>query len=757
MIMDAKKKEFLTRLRATFRIEAEEHIKAISAGLMDLEKNCGKEKLPEVIETIFRGAHSLKGAARSVDLRDVEALCQPLEGAFSAIKRGKIELTPSMCDLFHKTVNAISSLISSTDKGGTAADRSNVQELIKQLAYVSLEAALPGEPEGPDKILKTATVEYTLDAPSSREDQRDTRMHDADKHVRMETVRIPTSRLDPVLLQAEEMILIKMAAGKRVGELKEIDRTLASLKAESAKWKEWPSATETRHGEQLPVLNETSLNTLQGRMTAVTQAEEQDFRTIKRMVDEHLESMKLVMMLPVATLVEVFPKLIRDLARDQEKEAELFIGGSEIEIDKRILEELKDPFIHILRNCIDHGIKKPEERALLNKTPKGKIDLIFGIKDGSRLEILVSDDGEGIDAKQVRAAAIKSGLTAKDAAGKLSDLEVLSFIFKSGVTTSPIITDISGRGLGLAIVCEKVEKLGGSVSVETHAGLGTIFRLIMPLTLATFRGIQVRVDEHVFILPTLNVERAVRLRQDEIRTVENRETIGLNGQILSLVRLGDVLELPVHNNAAANNIFVLVIVSGDTRIAFQVDEVLDEQQVFVKSLGRQLVRVRNIAGATVLGSGRVVPILNIPDLIKSAVRSVAAVRPVEAVKKEIAKTIKILVVEDSITSRTLIRNILETAGYRVATAVDGVDAFTQVRSGEFDLVVSDVDMPRMNGFELTNKIRNDKKLGELPVILVTALESREDRERGIDVGANAYIVKSSFDQSNLLEVIKRLI
>ncbi|HEY5504241.1 MAG TPA: response regulator, partial [Sedimentisphaerales bacterium] len=379
------------------------------------------------------------------------------------------------------------------------------------------------------------------------------------------------------------------------------------------------------------------------------------------------------------------------------------------------------------------------------------------IKDGRQLEILVSDDGEGIDTSQVREAVIKAGLMTRDAAEKLSEPEILSFIFKSGITTSPIITDISGRGLGLAIVREKAEKLGGFVTVHTQAGVGTTFCLIVPLTLATFRGVLVRVDKHVFVLPTLNVERVKMISREEIRTVENQEMIRLNNQLLSLVRLSDTLELSADNNAATDKISVVVIVSGDTRIAFQVDEIIDEQQVLVKGLGRQLSRVRNIAGATVLGTGRVVPILNVPDLMKSAVRLAATVRPADTVKKATAKTGRILVAEDSITSRTLIKNILETAGFKVSTAVDGLDAFTQARSAEFDLVVSDVDMPRMSGFELTNKIRNDKKLGELPVVLVTALESREDRERGIEVGANAYIVKSSFDQSNLLEVIKQLI
>jgi two-component system chemotaxis sensor kinase CheA len=276
----------------------------------------------------------------------------------------------------------------------------------------------------------------------------------------------------------------------------------------------------------------------------------------------------------------------------------------------------------------------------------------------------------------------------------------------------------------------------------------------------------------VFVLPSVHVERAVRVGLDEIQTIENRETIRLDGRILSLVRLADVLELPLRNNRrgtgdgsndvnlarqAAQHVPILILVSADKRIAVQVDEVLGEEEVLVKELGRQLRRVRNISGATILGAGTVVPVLNIADLLNSAMRPGAAVGVTEGVEKSSNRSIRLLVAEDSITARTLLKNILETGGYQVTTAVDGTDAFTQLRSGEFDLLVSDVDMPRMSGFELTTKIRADKKLGELPVVLVTALESRQDRERGIEVGANAYIIKSSFNQSNLLEVIQRLL
>jgi two-component system chemotaxis sensor kinase CheA len=309
-------------------------------------------------------------------------------------------------------------------------------------------------------------------------------------------------------------------------------------------------------------------------------------------------------------------------------------------------------------------------------------------------------------------------------------------------------------------VREKVEKLGGVFSVETKPHIGTSLRIILPLMLATFRGILVRVGEHIFIVPNTNIERVVRIKKDDIKTVENRETIQLNGHAVSFAWLDDVLELLRKEDRGRESefIIVLVLVTSGRRIAFGVDEVLNEQEVQAKSLGKQLSRVRNIAGAIVLGTGKVVPILNIPDLMKSAVKVTAGPARVAVEAEEVREKGKsILVVEDSITARTLLKNILEAAGHNVKSAVDGLDAFTSLKTEDFDLVVSDIDMPRMNGFDLTTKIRNDKKLADLPVVLVTALESREDREHGIEVGANAYIVKSSFDQSNLLEVIKRLI
>lgn len=801
--MDKKEQEFLKRLRETFRVEAEEHLRSLSAGLIELEKTTEPVQAAEIIETIFREAHSLKGAARSVNLKEVETICQPLESALAALKRQEIALSPGLFDLFHEAVDSLTQLVTTMDAERTIVELSTLRNLSHRLAEVNqgeTQPAVPGTVQettphvmadasqpAPKKTQRsqasaqdiqpvsavipaktkpeTSTPEDVLR--SSLETSKPTAMRTAEITTpgTAETVRIPITKLDPLLQQAEEMIQAKLAGGQSATNLREIQEALVSWRTDWSKWK-------TEHpfqANELPQWVSTRVDALVTRVTALSQIFEQDQRSLRHMIDDHLDAMKQVLMLPISTLVEIFPKLVRDLGRDQGKEIDLTIQGAEIEIDKRILEELKDPLIHLVRNCIDHGIEKPEARIRHGKPGRGAITLTFNTKDSRQVEILVSDDGAGIDQKKVLAAAIKSGAITAENVGKLDVRDTLALIFESGISTSEIITDISGRGLGLAIVREKVEKFGGQVSVESRAESGTNFHLLLPLTLATFRGVLVSAREQIFVLPTAHIERVVQVEQEEIQTVESRETIRLDGQILSLVKLADVLEIPLRNNGGSvrgtstpragdtHSVAILILALSDKRIALQVDEVLAEQEVLVKGLGNQLRRVRNIAGATILGAGTVVPVLNISDLMNSAVRPGVTPQGSTAVENNPTQKGRILVAEDSITARMLLKNILETEGYQVTTAVDGADAFTQLRSAEFDLLVSDVDMPRMSGFELTTSVRANKKMGELPVILVTALESRQDRERGIEVGANAYIVKSSFDQSNLLEVIGRLL
>jgi len=361
------------------------------------------------------------------------------------------------------------------------------------------------------------------------------------------------------------------------------------------------------------------------------------------------------------------------------------------------------------------------------KPSSGKITFACSQSDSGKAEILVADDGAGINAAKLKAAAHKLGVMSEEEMEQLGESELLTLVFKSGVTTSPLITDISGRGLGLAIVREKVEGLGGSIKVKSSTDAGTTFRILLPLTLANTRGVLVYAGGQSFVIPSTSVERVVRIAKNEIRTVKNRETILVDEQPVSLVRLSDILEL-AHNSTEmepAHYLRGIVLSSGLGRVAFLVEEVLGEQEVVIKALLRPLKRVRNIAGVCMLGTGRTVPVLNVPDLLKSAVKAPTATfistHHSSAEKHEASNEQSILVVEDSITARTLLKHILESAGYRVTTVVDGVEGYTALKTGTYSLVVSDVEMPRMDGFALTAKIRADKQLSMLPVVLVTAL------------------------------------
>jgi len=592
-----------------------------------------------------------------------------------------------------------------------------------------------------------------------------------------ESVRISTQKLDSLLLKVEELVSLKLASGQHLKNLKDTMLTFETWK------KQWGGSESTfrwvrrktrgdqemkttqRDLEHLKKLesfiewNHKHIVSLEQRIKQMIDVSEKDQRSLSIMIDDVLDDMKKVTMLPFSSLSQIFPKMIRDLSRQQSKSVDFTIVGNSVEIDRRILEELKDPLVHLLRNAVDHGIETTKTRKHAQKPERATLTLSISQTLGNKVEILVEDDGKGIDLDRVRREAIKRGMITEKDAVRLTEKENLSLIFRSELSTSPIITQISGRGLGLAIVQERIQKLGGMLTVESESGKGTSFRMQVPITLATSRGILIQLQNKFFVVPVTYVERVMRVKTDSVKTVENKATITLEGEVLSFLSLSDLLEMPFQKPPEKTEYMTVVIleVSGK-HIACQVDEVLGEQEVLVKSLGKQLSRVRNIAGATILGSGKVVPMLNVHDLIKSSGK-ITLTQPIvtEAEETKVTQGKSILVAEDSITSRMLIQNILESADYEVTTAVDGLDAYTIFKTNHFDLVVSDVEMPKMTGFELTQKIREDKQGEETPVVLVTSLQSAEDRKRGIDAGANAYIVKSNFDQSNLLEVIARLI
>jgi two-component system chemotaxis sensor kinase CheA len=737
--------DFLRTLRATFKVEAAEHVQTIGAGLLELEKAIPPADQLQVIETVFRAAHSLKGAARAVDFAEIESLCQSLESVFSAWKRRESLPTGAALDQAHRAVDRMSRAIAEpialdqSDKGAAATPPA---------AANSRQAHTAAAPQPSSAPQPLASMTGDID-----------------------TVRVTVSSLDARLLEAEEMLAAKLSVGQRATDLgtlagqfehwrkkwAEIQPLARVLRQAAAQPGAAPTASTLGDLAEFIDWNQDYVRSLEGRISALRRMAEQDHLAVGKLVDDLLENSKKLLMLPLATLGGLLPKLVRDLARDQSKEAELTIHGEEVKIDKRVLEEMKDPLIHLLRNCMDHGVETPEQRRRAGKPPRATITLAVSQVNGNQVELAVSDDGAGIDIEKVKAAALRRGLIAPGDAEQLTESGALALVFEADVSTSPMITELSGRGLGLAIVREKTEKLGGRIAIESRRTAGTTIRMTLPLTLATFRGVLIKSAQQLFVVPTAQVERVTRFRLQDVRTVEGRNTLAMNGRAVALADLAEVLQLPsARHDPDAGTIPALILGAGEQRMAFAVDAVLDEREVLVKRFTKPLSRVRNIAGATVLGSGEVAPILNIPDLLKSARSAAAALRMTSPKQQTATPPRRVLVAEDSITSRMLLKGILESAGYEVKTAVDGIEAFTALRAEHFDLLLSDVEMPRMNGFDLTAKIRADRALAELPVVLVTALESREDREHGIDVGANAYLVKSSLDQSNLLEALRRL-
>ena len=578
-----------------------------------------------------------------------------------------------------------------------------------------------------------------------------------------------TNKLDALLTQAGELLVAGLKIDQRLKDLEEVSHTIEEWNREWLKVRAEYShlLQDEGHEEMQPLLkfldlNQQKLKALAARLSELKRSFSRDTLQLSRVTNDLGEGVMKVRMLPVSTLLDTFPRIVRDLSREKGKEIELVIEGADTELDRKVLEELKDPLIHILRNCVDHGIELPEKRVQAGKPRQGIITLKT-FQKGNNIVVEVTDDGAGINLERVKQAALKAGLIAPEDVETMSDEEAMRLIFAPGLSTSPIVTDTSGRGVGMDVVRKNVEALHGHVEVSSTSGQGTTLTIVLPLTLATTQELLVQVGDQTYGMPISAVERIQRISPRDISTVAGEEAIVVDDEPVTLVHLSSVLELPHYDEDGKSERRkpVVILRAGKRRIAFLVDAVVGQQESVIKSLGKQLSRVRNVAGATILGTGQVIMSLNPSDLIKSA-RLVkgktvtSAPRTNQAKSKEVQRP-TILVVDDSLTTRILEKNILETSGYEVKVATDGLEALSILQSDSCDLVVTDVLMPRMNGFELTAAVRGDPKLKDIPVILVTSLESRVDKERGIEVGADAYIVKSAFDQASLLQTIEQLI
>jgi len=832
--------KMLKELMATFQTELKEHLSMLTKDLLSLERNPTSNERANLITNVFRAAHSIKGAARTVNLQDIETIAHRIEDVLVKIREGHLSLTPHLFDVLLTAVDAIGNAMAAHLRGeqmpteimsavlarldeaaGEQTESGTVQATIEAsekekslppepLAITSLDSK--GHASTPPTSVETceqnpclptegdfsaqaghpasrpigttspavnpqtgqlnagAFIPPTKPGGSSAAGVKDQPPIGPQPIQADDTIRVRTTKLDALMDGLGELLVMQMRTEKLLAQMK-------ALQERTIRWqKNWrkarPHCNRLRRNyldvdktDFAPLFdflesNEEELKTLSADHNTLLDHLNNDCNHLQIITDDLQNGIRSVRMLPIATLFDLFPRMVRDLAHNQKKDIVLEVQGQDAEVDRQALELMKDPLTHLLRNAVGHGIEPPEERLAAGKPRHGTIRLCAEQR-GNNLVLTISDDGRGINLDAVRRAAIEQGLVSPEKMADFSDRDVVELIFHSGLSTAGKTTDLSGRGVGMDVVRRNLEQIHGFIQVETRLGVGTSFVLMLPITLTTSQVLLVRVAGETVALPMINVERILHVNVLKVGSIEGHSAIYAEGRPLPLVSLANVLKLPeVEQPLLPDTKIPVVILSvAEKRIALRASGFLSTQQVVVKSLGGQLRRVRNVAGAAILGDGQLVTILNVSDLMKSLHGKSFASLGLPIVTKE-ARRWRVLLADDSITTRTLEKHILENAGYEVLTAADGQEAWKlicQNEKGLPDLVVSDVNMPRMDGFALTQSIKGDSSYAQVPVVLVTSLESPQDRLHGMESGADAYIIKSTFDQRELLETIERLI
>ena len=759
-------------LRNLYKVASADHIQKIEAGLLHLEKNpVDGAKL----EQLLRETHSLKGDSRMLGVKDAETLTHQMEDILGAVKRGERILTPPIFERLYLGLDAIRKIAQEAVTGQSAGI--SVFHVLAQLMGADSDEALPEMQETVTEANGAVSAQRLQEQPLVFNDAIGTNeptilASEALAQVgeyQIDTIRVESQKLDKLLTQASELLVTKGQLGDRISE---IDQILTL-------WEEWNRETfvsrmtydEIERRLQTPELQplqnfynlvETrleQLGALLNRLRNTTFEDNAKLETVATELESGIHSLRL---LPFSTIFNLFPRTVRDLAKQQGKEVNLVLEGGDTSVDKRILEEMKDPLLHLLRNAIDHGIEAPQERQSRGKPPVATIRL-RGYQIGSTVSIEVIDDGRGLDVEAIKQAAKQRGIRSTQELAQMSTPEIQALIFAPGFSTRTAVTEISGRGVGLDVVRDNVERLKGSIQVEFTPGKGCLFRITLNSSLSTTDALIVQVSQHPYAVPVGFVEAMQLVSPQEVFTTGGSQTLPFQGESVTVTWLADLLGLPVQAPAstkalrsASKTIPCIILRIGSERLALLVDNIMEQQNIVLKPQSLLLKRIRNISGATILGTGEVCMVLNPPDLFKSARKAIVSVTVKELTEQAQVKQ-KILLVEDSIPIRTQMKRILEGAGYDVTAAVDGEDGFNKLRAGSFVAVVSDVQMPNLDGLGLTAKIRQFQEYQNLPVILVTTLASEEDMLQGAEAGANAYITKGDFEQGILLDTLRRLI
>ncbi|MGV3531486.1 MAG: hybrid sensor histidine kinase/response regulator [Chthoniobacteraceae bacterium] len=695
------------RLLTAFRAESAEQI-AEMRRILELPAPTSEE-----LDEAFRFAHSMKGGARVCDLVKLEAAAHDLETELAALRSEGRENLPKRAATLRTLLDG-------------------VEDLARQELHGPREAIAEQEEEIPARSASASAGAGT--------------------------VRIATGHLDQLLSISGRLLAELLPQDRLREELDGLTRTLSELDRDLAGIRE--DLRPHGAGVELPVLSRLEewrqqLVESQRQARRITSLQMSTQNGLRALSQEFTREINLSRLVAASAVFEGFGTMVRDLARESGKEVNFRAEGLDTMADRSVLQSCKDPVMHLLRNALVHGIEAPDRRERAGKPRVATVELRVETR-GQRLHIIVEDDGAGIPLERIRRLAVERGIRTFEAMQAMNDQDLLQLIFQAGLSTAENLSEVAGRGMGLSVVDSTVRRLGGSVLVHTEPGQGTRFDLETSLTISAQHLILASAGEHRIGIPSANIVRLLRVRADQLAPVEGHLRYSFKDQSLPVISLAAVLGVPaIANDVEGGSQDAIIIRSRERLLCLLVDDLHEQREAVVHELDGPAA-LPLYAGAAMMESGALIPVLHVAELFAPA-RAHRPSSPHATAPASIKRQQRVLVVDDSFTTRTLERSILEAHGYRVTVAVDGVEALARLRSEAVDLVISDIQMPRMDGFTLVTEIKADAKLKQTPVILVSSMESPEDQERGLTAGAEAYIVKRKFDHEELIATIRQLL
>jgi two-component system sensor histidine kinase and response regulator WspE len=746
-----------------FQLEVENQGVVLTENLLALEQNPTDASR---LETLMRAAHSLKGAARMVNREIAVGVADGLEHVFVAAQTGPLVLEPEHVDVLLRSVDLLKRIAQTPedkiDNENSDCD-GEVQKFLTDLAKVragelaktAKEVLQPPEPEGADSPDSIEPVPNASPAIATiAKDAQETEL----RHQRF--LRVTPENLDRLLaLTAESLV-----ESRRLGPFFESLLRLKRHHTELAQTLD--RAQESLSREKIVGQTETHLAQARAQLLDCRQlladrlSEFEDFDRRSANLSHYLYHEALACrMRPFADGIHGFPRMVRDLARHLGKQVRLEIQGNRTFVDRNILEKLEAPLTHLLRNAIDHGVEPLERRRAAGKPEEGVIRLEARHSAGYLL-ISVSDDGAGIDLTNLRKVIVQKRLTTAEEVEKMSEAELLEFLLLPGFTMKTTVTEISGRGVGLDAVQAIVKEVRGVIHITTHLGRGTTFQLQLPLTLSIVRALLVKIGNEPYAFPLVHISRALKVAKEDIEAVEGRQHFRFEDQQIGLLAANQIFG-GKEENLSGKKLSVVVIGHKENSYGLVIEEFLGERELVVQPLDPRLGKIKDISAGALMEDGSPVLIVDVEDLIRSIEKLIEAGTlsrvQGEGIRDAKKKRKRVLVVDDSLTVRELEKKLLQTRGYEIEVAVDGMDGWNAVRTGHFDLVVSDVDMPRMNGIELVTLIKENPNLKSMPVMIVSYKDREEDRQRGLEAGADYYLAKGTFHDEALLQAVVNLI